>query len=650
MRVLDIRSRMLLAALLPLVLVSTLLAFVFLLARFDDMQEAYQQRIRSVTRQIALASEYGLFSANQPQLQTLVRGALREPDVRWVAILDGEGRMLVNSGDDGDDQKIVFGVQETQGFDARRRVDWLTQPVFASAIKLDDLFAEKTARADGLPTQLGQVVVKFTRQSVDNRKRDMLWLGGLIGVIGLVFGMLLAAYLSGGVIRPIMRISRLIERIGRGDFSATAEVRANDLAGDPLFELQSSLHRMAGRLASARDDLEQQINQATQALRAKKEEAEQANQAKSHFLAAASHDLRQPIHALGMFVTRLAQLPHDAQTGQLIGSLEASVLAMQNLLDGLLDVSRLEAQAVHVNKQPFALSTLFKQLEHDLAQTAFDRGLRLRIRPTRLWVQSDATLVYRMLLNLVGNALRYTEHGGVLVVARPCVGANLVQLQVWDTGIGIASEHQTAVFAEFYQVANVARDRSKGLGLGLNIVQRTASLLEHPLALVSRLGRGTRFSLTLPLIGAQPDRPVEALPERSGAQDLVGVPVLVIEDDALVRQALVGLLAGWGLQVFEAQDLAQALGHVHAGLQPALIISDYRLQDGRHGIDVVQQLRAQLAENVPACLMSGDTDPDLILAALAANLTLLHKPVRPAKLRNLLRRLLLDQRGEVDRP
>ena len=117
MRVLDIRSRMLLAALLPLVLVSTLLAFVFLLARFDDMQEAYQQRIRSVTRQIALASEYGLFSANQPQLQTLVRGALREPDVRWVAILDGEGRMLVNSGDDGDDQKIVFGVQETQGFE-----------------------------------------------------------------------------------------------------------------------------------------------------------------------------------------------------------------------------------------------------------------------------------------------------------------------------------------------------------------------------------------------------------------------------------------------------------------------------------------------------------------------------------------------------
>ena len=254
MRVLDIRTRMLIAALLPLVLVSTLLALVFLLARFDDMQESYQQRIRSVTRQMALASEYGLFSANQPQLQALVRGALREPDVRWVAIRDGEGRMLVNSGDEGDEQAMVFGVQETQGFDAKRRVDWLTQPVFASGIKLDDLFAEKAARADGLPAQLGQVVVKFSRQSVDDRKRDMLWLGGLIGVIGLIFGLLLAVYLSRGVIGPIMRVSRLIERIGRGDFSATAEMRVRDLAGDPLHELQSSLHQMAGRLATARDD------------------------------------------------------------------------------------------------------------------------------------------------------------------------------------------------------------------------------------------------------------------------------------------------------------------------------------------------------------------------------------------------------------
>jgi signal transduction histidine kinase/ActR/RegA family two-component response regulator len=649
-RVLDIRTRMLIAALLPLVLVSSLLALVFLLARFDDMQESYQQRTRSVARQIALASEYGLFSGNQPQLQALVRGALREPDVRWVAIMDGEGRILVNSGDDVGEHAIVFGVQETQGFDARRRVDWLTQPVFASGLRLDDIFSDKEARADGLPAQLGQVVVKFSRQSVDDRKRDMLWLGGLIGVIGLVFGMLLAAYLSRGVIRPIMRVSRLIERIGRGDFSATAEVRGSDLANDPLFELQRNLHQMAGRLASTRDDMEQQIGAATQALRERKEEAERANQAKSHFLAAASHDLRQPIHALGMFVTRLTQLPHDDQTGQLIRSLEASVVAMQNLLDGLLDVSRLEAQAVHVNKEAFALATLFDQLGHDLAQTAFDRGLRLRIRPTSLWVRSDATLLYRMLLNLVGNALRYTERGGVLVAARPVIGTELVQLQVWDTGIGIAPEHQTAVFSEFYQVANAARDRSKGLGLGLNIVQRTAALLDHPLTLVSRLGRGTCFSLTLPVVAARANPPAEALTERSGANDLLGVPVLVIEDDVLVRQALVGLLVAWGLRVSEAQGLTQAQEHLDTGLRPALIISDYRLQEGCHGIEVVQLLRAHLGSDVPACLMSGDTDPALIQAAMAAGLTLLHKPVRPAKLRNLLRRLLLDQRGEVERP
>jgi signal transduction histidine kinase len=645
MRVLDIRARMLLAALLPVALISTLLAAVFLLARFDEMQESYQQRIRSVARQIALASEYGLFSVNQVQLTTLARGALREPDLRWVAILDSQGHLLASAGDKGGTHSLVFGAQEDQAFDIRREMDWLAQPVFASGIKLDDLFEETTNRTDGLPPQLGQVVVEFSRKSVNDRKRSMLLLGAVIGAAGLLFGMVLAVYLSGGVIRPIMRVTRLIERIGKGDFSAALEARADVGAGDPLYDLQSNLHLMAGRLASVRDDLEQQIHLATQALREKKDEAERANQAKSRFLAAASHDLRQPIHALGMFVTRLAQLPHDVQTGQLIGNLEASVRAMQNLLDGLLDISRLEAQAVQVNKRPFALAMLLEQLQHDLAQTAVDKGLSLRIHSSELWVMSDATLIYRMLLNLVGNALRYTERGGVLVVARPVRDQDLVRLQVWDSGIGIAENHQTAVFTEFFQVANPARDRTKGLGLGLNIVQRTAILLGHPLELVSRLGRGTRFTLTLPTVAAPLEVMAVQPPDKVLPDDFLGVQILVIEDDALVRSALVALLSGWGLQVTQAQSLHEALQRVTDGAKPDLIISDYRLQEGPDGIGSVQMLRARLGWIVPACLMSGDTDSSLMLSAQDAGLTLLHKPVRPAKLRSLLRRLLLNQPG-----
>lgn len=640
MKRLDIHARMLLAALLPLGLVSTLLAGWFLMARFEDMQESYQQRIRSVARQISLASEYGLFSVNQVQLQALTQGAMREPDVRYVAVLDVQGNILASAGDLSGKKVLVVGPQEFLKFDRPRRVDILGQPVFATGIDIDDPFLENAPRNDGLPTQLGQVVIEFSRHSVDERKRQMLKISGGIGVVGLVFGMLLAMYLSRGVMRPIMRVTHLIERIGKGDFAVEKEISEALDGADPLHGLQRNLQQMAFRLAWARQDLETQVALATQALREKKDEAERANQAKSRFLAAASHDLRQPIHALGMFVTRLAQLPHDAQTHQLIGNLEASVRAMQNLLDGLLDISRLDAQAVQVKRRPFPVSHLFSQLMQDLSQTALDRGLSMRIRPSDLWVLSDATLVYRMLLNLVSNALRYTDRGGVLVAARSILGGTHVSLEVWDTGIGIAEEHQNAVFTEFFQVANAARDRAKGLGLGLNICQRTADLLGHPLKLTSRLHHGTRFTLVLPVVKALADDGAQQAADPVIADDFSGAMALVIEDDVLVRSALVGLLEGWGLRVVEAQGMAQARQKVLSGAVPQLIISDYRLPDGMDGIAGVRMLRTLLGSRVPACLMSGDTDPDLMHAAQDANLTLLHKPVRPAKLRSLLRRLL----------
>lgn len=645
----DIRLRMLLAALLPVAMVSVLLTVVFQLARFDDVQEFYQQRTRSVARQLALASEYGLFSGNHTQLQTVVRGALREPDVRWVVVIDARGQRLASAGDGASQHSVPFGTKETQAFDAQRRLDILVQPVFASGIRLDEVYEEAGQRDDGLPAHLGQVVVGFSRHTVDARKQNMLMLGGLISLIGLAFGVLLAVGLSRGVIRPIMRVTQLIERIGRGDFAAAADARSDlPKLGDPLRDLQENLRQMAKRLGSAREDLEQQVAAVTQALREKKEEAELATQAKSRFLAAASHDLRQPTHALGMFVTRLAQLPHDDQTRALIGNLEASVRAMQNLLDGLLDISRLEAQAVQVKLEPFALSGLLVQVQHDLGQTALDKGLRLRIRDSKAWVISDATLLYRILLNLVGNALRYTEHGSVLVACRLVNSGQQVRIQVWDSGIGIAPEHQAHVFKEFYQVANPARDRNKGLGLGLSIVQRTAKLLNHPLTLSSHSGLGTRFDLTLPTTSPV-TRTLEPFgPERLEGEDLRGAEVLVIEDDALVRDALVGLLVGWGIQAHDASGLSDALRWINGGLKPDLILSDYRLQDEFNGIDVVKALRQQLGHAVPACLLSGDTDAVLMTQAREAGLILLHKPVRPAKLRSLMRRLLRGQPIDED--
>jgi signal transduction histidine kinase/CheY-like chemotaxis protein len=418
--------------------------------------------------------------------------------------------------------------------------------------------------------------------------------------------------------------------------------------GDPLIDLQTTLQLMATRLAHAREDLEMQVATATQTIREKMEEAERATLAKSRFLAAASHDLRQPTHALGLFVSRLAQLSHDEQTRALVVNLQTSVAAMQNLLDSLLDVSRLEANAVQVSCQPFGLSALMQQLQHDMGHIAQDKGLELRIRPTSLLVVSDATLVYRMLLNLVGNAVRYTARGSVLVACRVVDAGKSVQIQVWDTGIGIAPVHQQEVFKEFYQVGNSGRDRNKGLGLGLSIVQRIAGLLGHPVGLTSQLGRGSRFTLTLPLANGLALEQQVLATSQLPQDDLQGVRVWVIEDDELVRTALVALLTGWGMRVRAAQDSHEAGQLVLQGHVPDVILSDYRLQQDLNGIEVIQQLRLDLGSQVPSCLISGNTDAALMAAAKVAELTLLYKPVRPAKLRNLLRRLLMKNQTLED--
>lgn len=642
----DIRRRMLLAALLPVVLVSALLAVFFVMSRVDDLEQSYHERTRSVVRQLALASEFGLWSVDQPQLSTVLRGVLKEPDVIGGAIIDRDGQVLVSVGDDSGAQGFAFTTEIAATFDAKHRVDILGQTVFAPRYGLDAIYDDSVSHKTDLRAPLGKVVVIFSRKSMDERRQHMLTLGGLSTLAGLAFGVLLAFGLSRGVIRPIVRVTRLIERIGRGDFSVPdAAINGTAAMRDPLGQLHTTLYQMAQRLSHARDDLELKVSMATKTMREKMEEAEHATEAKTRFLAAASHDLRQPTHALGLFVTRLAQLPHDDQTRGLVVNLQASVLAMQNLLDSLLDISRLEAKAIPVVCQSFGLNGLLAQLQQDLEQDARNKGLQLRIRQTEIYVSSDPTLVYRILLNLVGNALRYTLRGGVLVACRSVNATREVEIQVWDTGIGIAPEYQQDIFKEFYQINNAARERNKGLGLGLSIVQRTADLLGHRVALKSRQGVGSRFTLTLPTAPALPDVMVLPMAYSDPHDDLKGIHVWVIEDDELVLSALVGLLEDWGMKVQTAHDLQEVEKLITAGPVPDLILSDYRLKQGQNGIKVIQHLRARLNSPIPSCLISGNTDPELMAAATAARLTLLHKPVRPAKLRNLLRRLL--KKGQV---
>ena len=635
MKFFDIRDRMLLTALLPVTLVAFLLSAVFLVGRVGDIDDAHSQRVRSMARQVASASEYGMFSANTSSLQAIAAGVLREADVRSVVILDVQGNVLAKAGRAGYASLPALGDQEMQWNDQSSHHDMVVQPVTASQVNLDDLFDGGARSAGNTPQVLGHVAIEISRQAVISRERDMLMLGLAVTLGGLLFGGFLAVRIGQGVIRPILRVSDIIERIGRGELSARGEV----LSDDPLRDLQLGLNQMAGRLEQGRDELERRVALATLELREKKEEAETATLAKSRFLAAASHDLRQPTHALGMFVARLAQLPHDQETRHLISNLEASVRAMQDLLDALLDISRLDAHVVKVGLRAFPLEEVLEQLRSGLMPVANDKGLQLRVRRSRVWVMSDPILLHRILLNLVSNALRYTRKGGVLVACRLRRDGECVRIEVWDSGIGIAREHLNDIFKEFFQIANTERDRSKGLGLGLNIVERTAQLLGYSLELTSRPGQGTRFSIEVPVVPAQALSSMSTVAEAPAFDDLSGLKVLVIEDDALAAQGLASLLKSWGCQVRLVDGLATALPPVAKGYVPDVIISDYRLRGGENGMDTVHRLRAAIGRDVPACLMSGDTDPVLMQAARDAGLTLLHKPVRPAKLRSLIRRL-----------
>ena len=637
MKLLNIRARMLLAALLPVTLVAVLLSGVFLVARVGDNAQAHQQRARSLIRQVALASEYGLFSANVASLQTIASGVLREADVRAAAIVDAQGRVLVRVGTPSYAGLPELSGQEMQWVDPATGIDRLTQPIVAAQVMLDDILERSGADPALKPQLLGHVVMEFSRDSLNRRERSMLAAGLAITLGGLLFGGVLAVLIGRGVVRPIMRVSHMIRRIGNGDLSVRDEVRPND----PLSDLQKGLNQMAERLELGHEEMAQRVALATSELREKKEEAEIATRAKSQFLAAASHDLRQPTHALGMFVARLGQLPHDAQTRHLVANLDASVRAMQDLLDGLLDISKLDAGAVQVNLHATPLNAIFEQIRLAMLDAASDKGLRLRVRPTSAWVRSDPVLLQRILQNLVANAVRYTQQGSVLLACRPSgdgpdSGAR-VRIEVWDSGIGIAPEHQHQVFREFYQVGNAERDRTRGLGLGLNIVERTAHLLGHSFTLRSSLGQGTRFTLEVPLARADaaPPEPVQA----PAITRLNGLAVMVIEDDALAAEGLVGLLASWGCTVLAADGQQQALAHMAQSGVPDVIVSDYRLRGGDNGIAAIDALRIAAGHSIAACLMSGDTDQALITQARQAGLTLLHKPVRPAKLRSLLRSL-----------
>jgi signal transduction histidine kinase len=370
------------------------------------------------------------------------------------------------------------------------------------------------------------------------------------------------------------------------------------------------------------------------ALRAQ-QTAERATHAKSKFLAAASHDLRQPVHALALFSSALGErADREAEVRRIAGLVETATLSMKSLLDGLLDISKLDAGSVEPVIRDVPLQSIIDPVCAELEPDARSKGLTMKVDRVDTWVRTDPAMLERILRNLVGNAIRYTESGEIRV---QCTGDDeLLELSVRDTGPGIPGDMHDEIFIEFRQVHNPERDRSKGLGLGLAIVRRLAALLDHPLSLRSEIGAGSTFSLSLPVVEA---RTAVRADQPQTTADLEGRTVLVIDDESAVLEALRTILEAWGCSVLTASSGSEA-ADVVTGTAVDVVVADYRLRDEETGIAAIDHVFTALGRSVPTLLVTGDTHPERIREAESAGYPLVHKPVLGSDLKQALRTAL----------
>ena len=393
--------------------------------------------------------------------------------------------------------------------------------------------------------------------------------------------------------------------------------------------------RMRGYVRVAQDITDRKRGE--EELKRAKEDAERANIAKSKFLAAASHDLRQPVQAMVFFTSALTSQIQNTAAQPLLHDLQASLDGVNILLDSLLDVSRLDAGIVQPRLTNFSLATLFDRVRTEFGPLAVDRKLTLRVRPTTAIIRSDPTLLERIVQNLVSNAIRYTDRGKIFVGCR--ARGQTLRIEIWDTGIGIAADRLSDIFQEFYQVGNIERDRSQGLGLGLAIVQRLSSLLGHPIKVHSVPGRGSVFRVDVPLVGYNTQHNIGFFGAGRSTRDEghKGL-VVIIDDEAIILRGLQVVVEGWGYEVVIAASEVEAVERLsELDRAPDIIITDYRLRAGRTGIEAIRHIRARYGNRpIPSLLITGDTAPERLQEAEASGYRLLHKPVSSSKLKDVL--------------
>jgi signal transduction histidine kinase len=451
---------------------------------------------------------------------------------------------------------------------------------------------------------------------------------GTLLLAALALAFFAGLFLARKMIVPIETLRDGAARIGEGDLAQRISINT----GDELEVLGNQFNSMAAKLQESYTNLERKVELRTRQL-------ELANLAKSRFLAAASHDLRQPLHALGLFVAQLRGPKSEKERKRTIEHIDAALLAMNELFSALLDISKLDAGVLTQTVAEFPVAQLLKRVETTFRVAAEDKGLSLRIVASSAWVHSDFVLLERILFNLVSNAVRYSSHGGIIVGCRR--RDRQLRIEVWDTGVGIPQDQHQNIFSEFYRLGEPGRDRQFGFGLGLAIVERLCHLLDHPINVTSTVGKGSRFTVVVPTVPARPEVVELPAPGRVVPDICAGKLLVVIDDDPLVLVGMGGLFRSWGCRVVTGETESAALngltGHKHP---PDLIISDYHLPEGKSGIGAIERVRSAFCTPIPAFLITGDTNPEALREARANGYHLLHKPVPPMALRAMLNQIL----------
>ena len=563
-------------------------------------------------------SDLSLCAGDVPALQNVANAALRGGQLARLEISNNAGIYVSagrNAADSGD-------------------LRLFSAPVLLREASSASAFAAAGTTTAG-ETPIG-VAQAYRDTAPHQRERTRSIMAGIgIAMVALLMAWAWVRHMARAVARPLRRISHTVGALEAGHFDARCNVAVAGDGGPPheLARLSQDVNALAERLQRNQQLSDEKVRDATAMALQRMAEAEQAALSRSRFLAAASHDLRQPLHAMGLFIDGLLPGASSVQRPAVL-RLQESTQFMAVMLDDLLEISRLDAQVLTPTLADLALAPLFDQLAAQHAEEAGAAGVRLVWKDRHLAVRSDATLLLRIVGNLVSNAIRHSGGDTVLVIARRVRGASTVRIEVRDNGVGIAPIHQTRIFEEFYQVANTERDRRAGFGLGLAICARIAALLETRIALCSAISQGSIFSLALP--GAEPAQAAPPRPANTVQTPLAGLRCLVVDDDPAVLEGTRTLLAQWGCVTDGATTAEQAIARLgQPGPHFDAVLCDLQLPGQRDGVAVLDAARA-LQPDALAVLVSGATGPEVLQRLRQLDVTLLTKPVAPAKLRALL--------------